>query len=166
MYVSNLSQTAFVLETKYGCKTTLFFDKCKKIYYFCEVMIQRIQTIWIILSMLGALFLFITGRDVAVINQDFWVPTGCIVLIILGGLSIFSFKSRKRQIMLNRLSIIINALLIGVLGYWLLNLSGGIVFPEKGIEPVFPLISLVCLLIANVYIKRDERLVKSVDRLR
>ncbi len=68
--------------------------------------------------------------------------------------------------MLNRISIFINALLIGVLIYWLLNLPGGIDFPEKGIEPLFSFISIVCLLIANVYIEKDERLVKSVDRLR
>ena len=61
---------------------------------------------------------------------------------------------------------IINALLLGLLAYWLLTLSGGIDFPEKGIEPLFPLLSVICLLIANVYIRKDERLVKSVDRLR
>ena len=60
----------------------------------------------------------------------------------------------------------INALLIGALVYWLLNLSGGIHFPEKGIEPIFPVIALFCLFMANTYIRRDERLVKSVDRLR
>ena len=61
---------------------------------------------------------------------------------------------------------IINALLLGLLAYWLLTLSGGIDFPETGIEPLFPLLSVICLLIANVYIRKDERLVKSVDRLR
>ncbi|WP_373747877.1 DUF4293 family protein, partial [Kaistella sp.] len=67
---------------------------------------------------------------------------------------------------LNKISFMINALLLGLLAYWLLTLSGGIDFPEKGIEPVFPLLSIICLLIANVYIRKDERLVKSVDRLR
>lgn len=57
-------------------------------------------------------------------------------------------------------------MLVGILIYWLLNLSGGIQIPEKGIEPIFPLIAIVCLFIANMYIKKDERLVKSVDRLR
>jgi len=79
---------------------------------------------------------------------------------------LFSFKNRKRQILLNNISIIINALLIGVLVYWMQNLSGGIDFPEKGIEPVFPSIEIICLFLANIFIKRDERLVKSVDRLR
>jgi O-antigen ligase len=129
-------------------------------------MLQRIQTIWTLLAVLAAVFLFITGQDVVISDSIPLLNIGCIVLVIVGALSIFSFRNRKRQILLNTISIIINALLIGVLAYWLLNLSGGIQFPEKGIEPVFPLIAVICLLIANVYIRKDERLVKSVDRLR
>ncbi|MDH6251863.1 peptidoglycan/LPS O-acetylase OafA/YrhL [Chryseobacterium sp. H1D6B] len=129
-------------------------------------MLQRIQTIWVFLAVLAAVFLFITGQDVAIISNIPVINIACIVLVLVGLLSLFNYKNRKRQILLNNISIFINALLIGVLAYWLLNLSGGIQFPEKGIEPVFPLIAIVCLLIANVYIRRDERLVKSVDRLR
>jgi len=129
-------------------------------------MLQRIQTIWTLLAVLAAVFLFITGQDVVISDSIPLLNIGCIVLVIMGALSIFSFKNRKRQILLNTISIIINALLIGVLAYWLLNLSGGIQIPEKGIEPIFPLIAVICLLIANVYIRKDERLVKSVDRLR
>ncbi|AZA91924.1 MULTISPECIES: DUF4293 family protein [Chryseobacterium] len=129
-------------------------------------MLQRIQTIWTLLAVLAAVFLFITGQDVVISDSIPVLNIGCIILVIIGSLSVFSFKNRKRQILLNTISIIINALLIGVLAYWLLNLSGGIHFPEKGIEPIFPLIAVICLLIANVYIRKDERLVKSVDRLR
>ncbi|WP_312510857.1 DUF4293 domain-containing protein [Chryseobacterium culicis] len=129
-------------------------------------MLQRIQTIWTLLAVLAAVFLFITGQDVVISDSLPLLMISCIVLVIIGALSIFSFKNRKRQILLNTVSIIINVLLIGVLAYWLLNLSGGIHFPEKGIEPIFPLIAVICLLIANVYIRKDERLVKSVDRLR
>ncbi|SEH34884.1 DUF4293 family protein [Chryseobacterium culicis] len=129
-------------------------------------MLQRIQTIWTLLAVLAAVFLFITGQDVVISDSLPLLTISCIVLVIIGALSVFSFKNRKRQILLNTVSIIINVLLIGVLAYWLLNLSGGIHFPEKGIEPIFPLIAVICLLIANVYIRKDERLVKSVDRLR
>lgn len=129
-------------------------------------MLQRIQTIWTLLAVLSAVFLFITGQDAVISDSIPVLNIGCIVLVIIGALSVFSFKNRKRQILLNTISIIINALLIGVLAYWLLNLSGGIQFPEKGIEPIFPLIAVICLLIANVYVRKDERLVKSVDRLR
>ena len=129
-------------------------------------MLQRIQTIWILLSVLAAAFLYITGQDVDVFGKTPIVSIASIVLVLLGALSLFSFKNRKRQILLNNISIIINALLIGVLVYWMQNLSGGIDFPEKGIEPIFPFLGLICLFIANFFIRRDERLVKSVDRLR
>ena len=130
-------------------------------------MLQRIQTIWILLSVLAAAFLYITGQDVDVFGNLPIISIACIILVLVGALSLFSFKNRKRQILLNNISIIINALLIGVLVYWMQNLSGGIdFFPEKGIEPVFPSIAIICLFLANIFIKRDERLVKSVDRLR
>jgi len=129
-------------------------------------MLQRIQTIWTLLAVLAAVSLFVTGQDIDVFGNIPVINISCIALVLAGALSIFSFKNRKRQILLNTFSIIINVLLIGVLAYWLLNLSGGIQIPEKGIEPVFPLIAVICLLIANVLIRRDERLVKSVDRLR
>lgn len=129
-------------------------------------MLQRIQTIWILLSVLAAAFLYITGQDVEVFGNAPIISISSIVLVLIGAFSLFSFKNRKRQIMLNNISIIINALLIGILVYWVQNLSGGIDFPEKGIEPVFPLIAIICLFIANIFIKKDERLVKSVDRLR
>ena len=129
-------------------------------------MLQRIQTIWILLSVLAAVFLYITGQDVEVFGNAPIISISSIVLVLVGALSLFSFKNRKRQILLNNISIIINALLIGVLVYWMQNLSGGIDFPEKGIEPVFPSIAVICLFLANIFIKKDERLVKSVDRLR
>ncbi|MDP9957124.1 DUF4293 family protein [Epilithonimonas hungarica] len=129
-------------------------------------MLQRIQTIWIILSVLGALFLNLTAQDLDILGGSLTINVSTVVLILAGLLSVFSFKNRKRQILLNNISLIINALLVGLLIYWLLNLSGGIQFPEKGIEPIFPFISMICLLLANVYIRKDERLVKSVDRLR
>lgn len=129
-------------------------------------MLQRIQSVWIFLSILGAIFLFVTGQDFSLFPSFPLILILCAVLILVGLFSILSYKNRKRQILLNNIGIFINALLLGLLAYWLLNLSGGIQFPEKGIEPSFPLISMISLLIANVFIKKDDRLVKSVDRLR
>ncbi|AQW93734.1 DUF4293 family protein [Elizabethkingia anophelis] len=129
-------------------------------------MLQRIQTIWMFLAVLAAVFLFYTGQDVDVLGTTPVITIATVILILISLLSIFSYKNRKRQILLNNISIFINALLIGLLVYWLLNLPGGISFPEKGIELTFPLIAIVGLIIANVYIKKDEKLVKSVDRFR
>ncbi len=130
-------------------------------------MLQRIQSIWIGLAVLASMFLYITTLDIEVFNTNVpYVSVLCFIVGVLGILSIFSFKNRKRQILLNNLNIMINALLIGLLTYWLLNLSGGISIPEKGIEPIFPLLAIVFLVLANKNIRKDDRLVKSVDRLR
>ncbi len=129
-------------------------------------MLQRIQTVWIFLAILAALFLFITAQDFPLFGPVPFISVACVILVIFGFLSILSYRERKRQVLLNNISIGINALLLGLLAYWLLTLPGGMDFPEKGIEPVFPLMAIIFLMIANVYIRKDERLVKSVDRLR
>lgn len=148
-------------------KIILFLQPIYKLYKrFIIKMLQRIQTVWIFLAVLGTVFLNITAQDFDILGRYLTINATTVILILFGVLSIFSFRNRKRQILLNNISIIINVLLIGLLAYWLLNLSGGISIPEKGIEPVFPLISVICLLLANMYIRKDERLVKSVDRLR
>ena len=117
-------------------------------------------------AVLAAVFLFMTSQDVVVIENVPVVDISCFACVLIGLLSIFSYKNRKRQILLNNISIVINALLTGLLVYWLLNLSGGIDFPKKGIEPLFPLLAIVFLVMSNLFISKDERLVKSVDRLR
>ena len=50
--------------------------------------------------------------------------------------------------------------------YQSLNLSGETVVSEKGIGIFLPVVSIVFLALANKAIKKDEDLVKSVDRLR
>lgn len=129
-------------------------------------MLQRIQTVWIFLAIVGAIFLFITGQDFSLFGPVPFISSACVVLVFFGFSAILSYQNRKRQIMLNHISIFINALLLGLLAYWLLTLPGGMEFPEKGIEPLFPLMSVLFLLLANLAIRKDEKLVKSVDRLR
>jgi peptidoglycan/LPS O-acetylase OafA/YrhL len=129
-------------------------------------MLQRIQTIWMLLAVLCAVALFVTSQDVEIVSGFPVLNIATVILILIGGLGIFSYNNRKRQILLNTIGMLINALLIGLLSFWLLNLSGGISIPEKGIELIFPILAITCLLIANVFIRKDEKLVKSVDRLR
>lgn len=129
-------------------------------------MIQRIQSIYLLGAILAMVGLFATAQDVEVFGNTFLVKVSAVVSAILSLIAIFSFKNRPKQILFNLLNILINALLVGLLVYWMLNLSGGIDFPEKGIEFVFPLVALVMFALANINIRKDEKLVKSVDRLR
>ena len=129
-------------------------------------MIQRIQTIFLLIVVIAQVVLHFQSLDVELFGSSYVVIALSLVSFLLTIISIFSYKKRARQILLNNINIFINALLTGLLIYWLLNLSGGIDFPEKGIELAFPLISLFGLFMANVNIKKDEKLVKSVDRIR
>jgi succinate-acetate transporter protein len=86
--------------------------------------------------------------------------------IMLVVISILSFKKRQLQFVLNRLNIISNFVLLGVFVYRSLTLSGETLVSEKGIGVLLPIISIVFLVLANKAIKKDEDLVKSVDRLR
>jgi len=136
-------------------------------------MIQRIQTIYLVVSaiIMGALFMWfpaVLGKDGSIImERNEPLLFGLIFIsIALAIISILSFKKRQLQFVLNRLNIISNFVLLGVFVYRLLTLSGETIVSEKGIGVLFPIISIVFLVLANKAIKRDEDLVKSVDRLR
>jgi hypothetical protein len=88
------------------------------------------------------------------------------LVTLLAIISIFSFKKRQNQFVLNRLTMIFNFILLGFFVYRSLNLSGETMVSEKGIGMFLPAISIVLLVLANKAIKKDEDLVKSVDRLR
>jgi hypothetical protein len=120
--------------------------------------------------MTGLIFVFhlwTNSEGQQVYAKDNYLYLGFFVAsAVLSLISIFSFKNRKSQFVLGRLSIILNFILLGVFVYQSLNLSGETNVSEKGIGMLLPIFSIVCLVLANKAIKKDEDLVKSVDRLR
>ena len=136
-------------------------------------MLQRIQTVYLLISALiiGGLYLWFpiikSESGFIIISNNEPMVLGLIFgSILLTLLSIFNFKKRQLQFVINRLSIILNFLLLGVFVYRSLTLSGETLVSEKGIGVLLPIISIVFLVMANKAIKKDEDLVKSVDRLR
>ena len=136
-------------------------------------MLQRIQTIYMIISatLLGALYVWfpniVSKEGLVVVHNDEPIMLGLIFgSILVTFISIFSYKKRKSQFVINRLNIILNFFLLGVFVYRSLTLSGETLVSEKGIGVFLPIISIVFLVMANKAIKKDEDLVKSVDRLR
>jgi len=144
-------------------------------------MIYRLQSLYLsLIILISGLFTFIfplwqTNKNIAFFvwqgfksknNLIISITVAFFLVIVIAMLSLFGFKKRKKQFMLNRLNIVVNLYLLGVLLYYLLNLSGGIVISEKGISAFFPIINIFLLALANKAIKKDEALVKSVDRLR
>lgn len=136
-------------------------------------MLQRIQTIYLLLAagvsagLIFALHLWVTNDGVEIYAKDDMLYLGLFLgSAVLSVISIFMFKNRKSQFMLGRLNIILNFILLGFFVYQSLSLSGETAVSEKGIGMLLPIVSIVLLALANKAIKKDEDLVKSVDRLR
>lgn len=136
-------------------------------------MLQRIQTVYLIISALiiGTLYVWfptiLNEANEVIITKNEPLVLGLIIgSVVLAFISILNFKKRQLQFVLNRLNIILSFVLLGVFVYRSLTLSGETLVSEKGIGVLLPIISIVFLVMANKAIKRDEDLVKSVDRLR
>lgn len=153
--------------------------------YFCgqfkSLMIQRIQTVYLLLATLlsgGLIFAinlwinedgseffaidsFALGNTLLKVMTALFFVSALITLI-----AVFKFKNRQLQFVLGRLSILNNFILLGILVYFTQNLSGEIKVSEKGIGLLIPILTIILVVLANRAIKRDEELVKSVDRLR
>lgn len=107
------------------------------------------------------------GEGAVIVERDEPLVLGLLAgTVLMSFISIFSYKNRKRQMNLNRFNILIHIILLGVFVYQSLMLSGEITISKKGIGVFIPVVSIVFLVLANKAIKRDENLVKSVDRLR
>ncbi|CAL2076970.1 conserved membrane hypothetical protein [Tenacibaculum sp. 190524A05c] len=144
------------------------------------LMVQRIQSLYLLLVGIiagGLTFVFNiwSTANAKVFSLDLFaansimekiVPILFIISALLAVVTIFMFKNRKLQFVLGRLNILTNLFLLGVLVYLSLTLSGETSVSEKGIGMFLPVISIVLLVLANKAIKKDEDLVKSVDRLR
>ncbi|MDC6387070.1 DUF4293 domain-containing protein [Maribacter sp. PR1] len=136
-------------------------------------MIQRIQTIYlIIVALLAGVLPFFVNLWSDTEGNEIYAQNEILVSILFyvsGALAlwtIFLYKKRKNQFVMNRLNMILNLFLLGFFVYRSLNLSGEASVSEKGIGMLIPVFSIVFLALTNRAIKKDEDLVKSVDRLR
>jgi peptidoglycan/LPS O-acetylase OafA/YrhL len=136
-------------------------------------MIQRIQTLWLVLAaiVMALLFYFpvymINGTAVS-IGNNFIAIVLAALSIILSLVTLFSFKKRKNQVILTWLNILVCVLLLG----WLFYLIHQNKIPETlndgyyWVGAFIPLVDIVLLFLAKRGIRKDEKLVKSLDRLR
>jgi len=143
-------------------------------------MIQRIQTIYLLIASLvsgGLIFVFDLWKNLKerVFTLDLFqhdstllksIPIAFIISAILSIAAIFLFKKRQLQFVIGRIIIIINFFILGLLIYLSLNLPGETLVSEKGIGMFLPILAILLVVLANKAIKKDEDLVKSVDRLR
>ncbi len=145
-------------------------------------MIQRKQSVWLLLAALlsAGVFYFdlyqwhmilINGKDGIVpmrVNDNFPSFLLALVMCVLPLIAIFMFNKRKMQVNMALLSILTTIAFIA-LQVWRVSLA---VFKQPvtsssyWIGSVLPVMAIVFLIMAIVGIRKDEKLVKSVDRLR
>ncbi|MBC8457439.1 MAG: DUF4293 domain-containing protein [Bacteroidales bacterium] len=157
-------------------------------------MIQRIQTIFLVLAVISGALLFyfplaeyyheLYGNykffvtELKSMDPDpkittsiwftspLWLIAGASIILTL--ISIFLYKNRLTQLRLVAFNILLN---IGLVVLVFIIYSSKITELTQ-IEPAYqigiflPLISLVFLILANRFIRKDEALVKAADRLR
>lgn len=150
-------------------------------------MIQRVQSIWLLLAAITVFCLFVVPVSSAFTNETSYILYGSglkiqgndvsdaapniplLISTVLAGLisvvNIFNFRNRKLQIRIAQL----NILLILGLSFWLSNIMKTATgLQDLNIEPglFFPLVAIIFTLLAIRGIKNDEKLIKSADRLR
>lgn len=146
-------------------------------------MIQRIQSIFLFLASASAFGLFglpfaqtnVQVEQSSIFADALYNLNDHIALMILFGLagvlalvSIFLFNNRKTQMLVGRLAVVAN-----VIGFFLaLGLfmqdreTLGAAVPDDGLGLYLPIVFLVFGVLALYYINKDEKLVRSADRLR
>lgn len=141
-------------------------------------MIQRIQSIWLFLAALmaaGLLYFKLYTYNSPKGIEEVYVSSGlgflvlAIILIILPLVALFMFKNRKRQKGLAILNIIAAIGFIAATVMRVTSVKNDAPLSNStsyGIGAVLPVAIIVFTALAINDIRKDEKLVKSLDRLR
>lgn len=134
-------------------------------------MIQRLQTVFLlvfaVLSIANGLFFPVE----IIVFQPLDMPLGdqinnfSFVFVVLAVFSIFSFKKRMLQLRLNRLIWAIHVLFWGSFVFLVVR-DHASAYLDFLPDVILAGIAEVSLLLANKFIRKDEALVRSLDRLR
>lgn len=135
-------------------------------------MLQRIQTLYLlIVSVLTALLLFFpfctlsaeTGLFTTTLVHYFLLPLVVASLLVSLG-NIFLYKNRALQIKLNCINIVFFVTMYAIAGWQIWEI--GFEHWTFQIAASIPLINIILTLLATAGIRKDEKLVRSLDRLR
>jgi hypothetical protein len=135
-------------------------------------MIQRIQTLLLFFSSLVIIIIVysdnfpIYQKEVDLYfltDHEFLYARLCLVFsAALSVLAIFQFKNRKRQLLLSGFA----RFLITISFALIVFLYGNVGERDFSLGTLLLIIPFIFLVVANFFIKKDEKLVKSADRIR
>ena len=126
-------------------------------------MIQRIQSLFLLIcSLINLVYCyhlyFVDTLDKLI--SAVVVLLFPLIISIISFYTIFKYKNRQTQFVLNRFSIILCFLFVGILIFMFDIISS---FEWINLVPLF---SIVLLVLANRAIKKDDDLIRSIDRIR
>jgi peptidoglycan/LPS O-acetylase OafA/YrhL len=140
-------------------------------------MIQRIQSVWLLLAAtLGGLLFAIpfyneqtpAARPLYAQNH-YSLLFAALLATCIPLVAIFLFKNRRAQVWLAVLSILANIAFIGVAVWLSGEMSTHYVPPVTGafsLGAVLPIFAIVALILAARAIRKDQKMIRSADRLR
>ncbi len=102
-------------------------------------------------------------------KSTFYLAAIAVLICLVVLFSIFQFKTRMVQIKLGALTAFILMVYIGLATYFIYQGENRIGFEARGVFKAgyfLPLAALILNSLANRFIKKDENLVRSVDRIR
>ncbi|MEX2600867.1 MAG: DUF4293 family protein [Balneolaceae bacterium] len=135
-------------------------------------MIQRLQTLFLILAGVINLFIFFTPLyRHAVRDPQGWIGTGFAIFLtgamLFAVVSTFFYKNRKRQLVWVKAGTCFQIAALAVGTSILFTLGGfGTFLLTEALSLFFILIGLISYWQAGRFIKKDEELVRSMDRIR
>jgi hypothetical protein len=105
-------------------------------------------------------------------NQGMFVDTMPLIIVVLAfvvlmAVSILMYKNRALQIKMVGFGFLLNTVII-ILGFWYTDTMADKVNTQPDYEygAIIPVISLISLFLAMHGIRKDSKLIKSMDRLR
>jgi heme/copper-type cytochrome/quinol oxidase subunit 3 len=140
-------------------------------------MIQRIQTVWLFLAVLFAALTYkfpfyngpVTGKDGSIKpDVDLVASSNFILIVLTSGLIagtiaiIFMYKNRKQQFWLTVVAACLSIINLVIYFYEVKKFSGG----GLSLTSIFALAIPIFIILAASGIRKDEKLIKSLDRLR
>lgn len=158
-------------------------------------MIQRIQTVFLFIVAVASICLFffplagiysdthtykffiyelrnMVPGEASIFNRNAVLPLAALD-VITGGVALwalFSYKNRIMQLRLVRVAIFADIIMLALVFFVYANIIERTLhvspdyMGEAGIY--FPLVMLIFLILSNRYIIKDERMIRSIDRLR
>ncbi len=133
-------------------------------------MLQRIQTVhMLIAALLSAVFAYLYRPEALAFGRVYTYGMWAVAAVL--AVNIFLYRNRPLQMRLNTLVILAILVFAGLRVYEAVASGGNAFSGEKALSKkdvlwIIPVVSIVFVKLANQAIKRDDNLIKSVDRIR